>query len=307
MTASTSRDPFVAIVLLTFDQREKTLRCLESLAGVEGPRHATVVWDNGSVDGTAEALARSFPAVTVYRSPRNLGAAAGRNRAARQAIDRFGPTHLLFLDNDTIVAPDLLQKLVEPTLADPTIAQTAPKIRLLGDPDRLEMAGGARIRYWLGEAKGIGRGEIDRGQYDEACDCIAGGCTLVNVEAFERIGGFDTGFDPYGYEDMDFSLRLVEAGYRCRYVPEAVLFHEITRTFEGGGDSPRFARVKARNLLRFQQRHASIGQRLAFLAVGAPLALARQLLRGRPLMGRGFFEGAIDFAKSRLPRGNSQP
>lgn len=284
----------VGVVLLTVDQRSSTLRCLRSLARVERPPHRIVVWDNGSVDGTAEAVAREFPRVAIHRSPVNLGAAAGRNAAALVAIDRLGATHLLFLDNDTVVAPDFLEPLVTPTLDEPAVGQTVPKIRLLRDRERLEMAGGSRIRFWRGDTRGIGSGEFDHGQYDEPFDCVGGGCTLVTREAFRLVGGFDPAFDPYGYEDTDFSLRVIDAGYRCRYVPRSVIHHQVTGTLEQGRYTPRYARFKARNWLLFLRRHAPLHQQLGFFLFGAPLLLGRRLLRGEGAIVRGLLAGLRD-------------
>lgn len=296
MTASpATADVHVAVVLLTVNQREATRRCLESLAEIRDPPIRVVVWDNGSVDGTLELISRDFPDVTVSRSAENLGAAAGRNAGAALALRTNRVSHLLFLDNDTVVTPDLVRRLVDPTLIERDVAQTAPKILSLSDPRRIDMAGGARISFWRGETTGIGLGELDHGQYDQPFDCVAGGCTLVTVEAFREVGGFDTDFDPYGYEDMDLSLRILEAGYRCLYVPEAVLYHAVTQTLEGGRYTPRYARFKSRNWLLFLWRHGGWHDRWAFLLVGAPRLLARRLARGEAALGRGLLRGAADF------------
>lgn len=300
-------DVLVAAVLLTLNQREATLRCLESLVDIRDPPLRIVVWDQGSVDGTSESISRAFPDVTLHRSDRNLGAAAGRNAGASLALETFAPTHLLFLDNDTVATPDLVRRLVDPTLSDPVVTQTAPKILSLRDPERIDMAGGAQISFWRGETRGIGWGEIDLGQYDVGFDCVAGGCTLLRVEAFREVGGFDPDFDPYGYEDMDLSLRVLKAGYRCRYVPEAVLYHAVTQTLEGGQYTPLYARFKARNWLLFLWRHGAWHDRIAFLVAGAPRLLLRRLSRGETALGRGLLNGAADFWRMASGRAGKSP
>lgn len=273
----------VAAVILTVNQREDTLRCLRSLERSDADGLGIVVLDNGSNDGTADAIEREYPKVVVIRSSQNLGASAGRNRAAEAAIHHFAPEYLLFLDNDTEVRPGFLAPLLAPLEADGSLGQTAPKLLLRSDPTRIDMAGGAEIVWWRGDTTGRGRDELDRGQFDEPGPCVAGGCTLVRTTDFLAIGGFDPVFDPYGYEDMDLSLRLRARGRGCRYVPDAEILHANTQTFERGRYTPRYALRKARNWMVFLFRHAPLGDRFAFLVVGIPFLVARRI--GRVLAG----------------------
>ncbi len=108
---------------------------------------------------------------------------------------------------------------------------------------------------------------------------MAGGCTLVRTEAYLSVGGFDPIFDPYGYEDMDFSLRLQANGWGCVYVPEAEILHENTRTLETGRYTIVNAVRKARNWLLFLFRHAPPLSRLAFLLAGIPRLVLRRFGR----------------------------
>lgn len=272
----------IAVVVLTLDQRAKTLRCLASFTAVRAPTFGIWVFDNGSTDGTVEAIAGAFPEVRIHRHPTNLGVASGRNRAAEAAMAEARPDFLLFLDNDTTVTPDFLIRLVAPFAEDPRLALTTPKLRDLQRPQRLYGAGGCRIRFWRGDTRHAHYGEVDRGQYDRRAACIpSGGCVLVRSDVFCSLGGFDTVFDPYGPEDLDFGLRARRAGYSALYVPEAVVFHESRpgRTFESGVYTRRYASNRARHWLLLLHRHASIGQRVAFFLLGAPILLANLAIR----------------------------
>lgn len=275
--------PRVAVVLLTLDQREKTFRCLRSLHRMAEPRPDIVLWDNGSCDGTAEAVAREFPAVVIHHNPTNAGVASGRNAAATIALDTFAPTHLFFLDNDMEVSPDFLAPLLAPFAADARVGHTTGKIRFLGEENRLYGAGGCVLQFWRGRTGHVGYGQVDRGQFDRPHRCLpSGGCMLVRVDLFRRLGGFDTGYNPYGPEDLDFGLRMRDIGYHGVYVPESVVYHESisSRTGSGGGmRSQRYVRDKSRHWFRFMARHASLGERILFYSLGAPLGVARMLVR----------------------------
>jgi peptidoglycan/xylan/chitin deacetylase (PgdA/CDA1 family) len=90
----------VVVILLTMNQKEKTIRCLKSFRSVISPPCKIVLWDNGSDDGTAEMVRQEFPDVLVHHHPQNAGVATGRNEATKIAMNSFNPAYLLFLYND---------------------------------------------------------------------------------------------------------------------------------------------------------------------------------------------------------------
>lgn len=299
----------IAVVMLTLDQKEKTLRCLRSFRNVANPPHRILVWDNGSEDETETAVRESFPEVLFHHSPSNLGVAGGRNAAAEWAIETFDPLYLLFIDNDMVVTPGFLGPLLEPFRNDPEVAQTSSKIRFFGDPNRLNAAGGTRINFILGKSTVIGCGEIDNGQHDEPGECIAnGGCTLVRRDVFEKLGGFDPRFNPYGPEDLDFSLRLRKSGFRCLYVPSSLVYHDPSRTIVGTRyNDATYAARKAKNRMNLMLKHASLLEKAGFFLVGIPYVFFRVLFRGGRVGNlsalRGLLRGTLHYLKTALQRG----
>jgi GT2 family glycosyltransferase len=171
------------------------------------------------------------------------------------------------------------------------------------DRQRLNDGGGCRINFALGQTLPVGFGEIDHGQYDAPKPCIAcGGAMMVRASLFRDLGGFDARFDPFGPEDIDFSLRLKKAGYRALYVPAAVAYHEVSHTF-GAGYSEDYARHKARHWLLLLRRHASFWQKMSFFLVGGPVLAARVLWRegakGNWRAFLGLMRGLLDFVEAK--------
>jgi len=276
-----------AAILLGLDRLPKTRACIISLLASEGGPPRIVLLDNGSRDGTGEQVRDEFPAVHVVRSEVNLGAAQGRNVAVAAATERWHPDLLWFVDDDAEVHPGarLALERVFHAPGSVRIGAAAGKIRYPGEPPRIYVAGGSRLRLWRGDTSPRGQGELDVGQYDTREPCIPGaGLTMVRRSAFEQIGGFDRAYDPYGYQDLDFSLRLLEAGWEILYVPEALAWHERGNTLGRGGYTARYADLKRRNWLRFLRRHGGVGDRLAFWILSAPVLLirtaTRELVRG---------------------------
>ncbi len=273
----------IAVVILTVNQRERTLRCLERLYRSARPLDFDVlVWDNGSGDGTANAVSAAYPEVVVRGSTSNLGVAGGRNAAAEAARQIYRPDLLLFLDNDMAVAPGFVAALAAPFLEDTrgVVGQTQAKLRLAAAPERINDGGGCRLELWLGRSRPVGYGEVDRGQFDRRARCICcGGAMMVRADLFRRLGGFDEAFNPFGPEDVDFSLRLQAAGFESWYVPAAVAWHDVSHTFGAGNYSEEYARHRARHWMRLMRRHARAADWIGFVLVGIPLIALRVLLR----------------------------
>ena len=297
MNHSASSHKIVIVAILTYNQKEKTLKCLASLLSDEDMPFKILVWDNGSRDGTIEAVNEAFPGVLTHYSESNLGVAGGRNASAQLAIDKYEATHLLFLDNDILVESGFAGALYQPFESDPQVGQTQAKLRFAHDHSLINDGGGARISFVFWSVKPVGIGETDRGQYDTPRPCIScGGAMMVRSDVFRQLNGFDPQFGPFGPEDLDFSLRLQEAGYKSMYIPKAVGYHQVSHTF-GEGYSEEYARHKSRHWLLFMRRHARFWQKMAFYLFGAPIlavqVFIREVRRGNLGAIRGLVEGIL--------------
>lgn len=283
----------VVAIILTLNQRDRTLACLSSLLKDEAPSFQVLVWDNGSEDGTEVSVKEAFPQVMVHHHPHNLGVASGRNAAAELAIETFSPTHLLFLDNDMLVEPGFVSELLKPFLEDQQVGQTQAKLRFMYDRARINDGGGAQINFVLWQVTPVGYGETDIGQYDTVKQCVCcGGAMMVRADVFHQLGGFDSTFDPFGPEDLDFSLRLQKAGYSALYAPQAVAYHVVSHTY-GKGYSPEYARHKSRHWYAFMRRHASPAQKVGFFLLGAPYMASRAMIREARRGNIGAFQGLV--------------
>ena len=85
--------------------------CLKSLEGVEYDNFRIVVVDNGSTDGSVEYIGENYPEVIVLQNSKNLGFAAACNQGIKYSLKK-GADFVLLLNNDTVVAPDFLEKMV---------------------------------------------------------------------------------------------------------------------------------------------------------------------------------------------------
>ena len=153
----------VAAIVLNYNGREVTLEALASLTQLNYPNFDLIVVDNGSTDGSYEAIAEAFPDVIQVRTEQNLWASGGMNLGLTWALER-DYDYLLLLNNDIETDPEMLAEMVAVCEADSTVGCVGPKSYYFWDRDRLWSAGGI-IRFKESSSKERGMGEIDRGQF----------------------------------------------------------------------------------------------------------------------------------------------
>jgi len=242
--------PLVAVVL-SWNGREDTLACLASLAAAGIP---AVVVDNGSADGSADAVAASFPEVDLVRAEVNLGFAGGCNVGIRRALDA-GAEWVVLVNNDATVDPGLAPALAAAARARPDAGVLAAKVLAAEPPGTIWYAGG-RVRTWLGyNGRQEGFGEPDDRRFGELRDTerATGAAMAVSREAIEHAGLLDEELFAYA-EDVEWCLRIREAGLAVVFVPDARVTHRVSAS-TGGEASTTNLYYDTRNTIRVCERH----------------------------------------------------
>jgi GT2 family glycosyltransferase len=230
----------VSVIVVNWNGEVHLETCIASLRAQTLPNVEIVVVDNASTDGSLALLARC--AVRVLRHAENLGYGGGLNAGIRVARGRY----LFILNNDTELHPDCLAKLVAAADRWPNAGSFAPKI--LGFDDRTVIDNVGHRLYPDGLSRGRGRLEVERGQYDREDEIIvASGCAMLLRRALlADVGLFDERLFAY-CEDTDLGLRAQLAGWHCRAVPSAVVYHRYSGS--SGEYSPLKAFLVERNRL----------------------------------------------------------
>jgi GT2 family glycosyltransferase len=293
--------PHVAIVVLSWNGRDDTLGCLASLREVEHEPLDVIVVDNGSTDGTAEAVREGFPEVELVRSEENLGFAGGNDLGIQHALGR-GADHVLVLNNDVEVEPGFVSALVEEAGGRPDAGALCSKILYFEPRDRIWFAGasfdprrgyGRHVRYRERDDPA----EAEPWETDRAC----GAAMLVPRAVLEQVGDFDPELFFYA-EDTDWSLRARAVGRHHWVVPRSRIYHKVSVT-SGGENMPTPLYYGTRNTLVVCERHAPLGRlgtwRRRALVVAANLAQAlTSPKRGESV--RAVRDGWRDFRRGRL-------
>jgi len=250
---SRADQPPVDVIVLAYNHLADTLDCLASFSRLTYPNFRLILVDNGSTDGTAEAVTAQYPQVRVWRLERNIGFQGGANFGLRRSM-ADGVDYALLVSNDTTAQPDLLDELMKHA-GDDNVGLLMPKIYYAAEPDRIWSVGGD-LHPLTYEMTRKGDNQLDRGQWEQVLDrdFLVGCVLLFKRRLLETIGYFDTGFYPAYYEDVDLCLRARQAGFKLRLAPGAKLWHKVARS-HGGQGAPQERYLMARNSVRYFRKH----------------------------------------------------
>jgi len=262
----------ISVVIVNYNTRDRLLACLATLEPeLRGLASEILVVDNGSGDGSAEAVRREFPQVRVIANADNRGFSRANNQALRQAQG----DDVLLLNPDTEVRPGSVATLRIALHELPGAVGVGPKV--VRPDGRLDLAcrrSFPRPSVALARLLGLGRlfprsrwlarynltfqdpdlpGEIDAGTAAAMC---------FRLEPLAAIQFFDEAFFMYG-EDLDLCFRLKERGGRIYYVPDAVVLH-----YKGQSSVQRpklMLREFHKAMWTFYRKHYAGGWRVLFV------------------------------------------
>ena len=252
----------LSVVIVSHESRDDIVGCLDSLRALpDRVSREVIVVDNASNDGTADLVARQYPEVRLIRKRHRDGFATNANVGAVAAAGR----HVLFLNPDTVVFSDSLDRLVDHLDTHPECGVVGPRLVY---PDGRHQASARRfptpvttvvrrtpLRWLIGATSGVERHLMEDTALSDVMqvDWMLGAVVAVRREAFHAIGGFDDRFRLY-CEDIDLCWRFHEAGFRVEYLTTATVQHAL-----GELTAKRFFTVRTiwhfRSMVRFVRLH----------------------------------------------------
>ncbi|WP_168800532.1 glycosyltransferase family 2 protein [Cellulomonas telluris] len=323
MSATQGALPVRALVV-SWNGADLLRPCLDSLlAQTARDELEVVVVDNGSADGTLELLRTEYPTVRVIASPTNLGFAGG----VALGCQDFRGEAVLLLNNDAVLAPDGLERMLDVLREDAEVGAVTAKVLLAGwfCPVPPGSPGAVRARHgWVRPCPAGTPGAVrlvnstgnvvdtwgaghDRDWLapsgSEASDGdvpgFCGAAALLRWSALAEVGGFDGSLFLY-YEDTDVSYKLRRAGWRIRYASSALAEHRHAASSDER--SPLFRYYNTRNALVVVARHAPLAVVAASLARQTLGTVRATVARAEPAPVRAARRRALRDAVLRLPR-----
>lgn len=246
----------ISIILVNYNGNLDTLDCIKSIKKSNYENYNIIVVDNESKMQNYISLSNDLlhqQDVILIRSDKNLGFAGGNNIGIKYALDKLKSDYVLLLNNDTVIKEDTLSELVKAAEKFKDSGIIGGKIYYYLERNKIWYAGGyINWRRFTTFNKGIG--EIDTGQYDEIQETeFITGCTmLIKSEVIEKVGYLPEEYFMY-YEDTDYNIQAIYAGYKLYYTPKAVIYHKVSSS-TGGEESSFSIEYGTRNRRYFMKK-----------------------------------------------------
>lgn len=287
----------VSLITVNYNGLELTAAMIESIgnARLDVPVEIIVV-DNGSVNDEAAVLAERYPHIKAIRSRENLGFAGGNNLGIKEASGEY----LFFLNNDTELGPGRLQGLTDYLDYHPNVGVVCPKICFYQFPQNIQFAGYTPLSRITLRNRLIGFNREDSMDYGRIASTpyAHGAAMMVRRSVIDKAGMMPEMYFLY-YEELDWSVRIREAGFDIMYVPTLTILHKESATT--GQNSPLRTYYITRNRLVFACRNLhGIYKPLSVayqLLLALPKAVVVNLLHGNFRNARAAIRGAKDFRK----------
>jgi GT2 family glycosyltransferase len=210
-----------SVIIPNWNGQELLGPCLESLYRQDFSDFETILIDNGSRDGSVAFVRDHFPQVTIIGFGENRGFSAAVNAGILASEGRY----IALLNNDTEIDRLWLKELVATLDANPEVGSVASKVLFHSDPHTVNSAGDEFSVFGVPYQRRLMRGDRDHFNEPRYVFSACGAAALYRRELFEKIGLFDEVFFAY-QEDVDLGFRSQLAGYKCLYVPTAIVYHK---------------------------------------------------------------------------------
>ena len=272
------KQPLVSIITVNYNQAAVTASLLRSLSCLRYANYEIIVVDNASAEPTA-FLKDEFPFIIYVASPTNTGFAGGNNLGLRYAKGHY----VFFINNDTVLTPDLLTVLGSYLQAHPQCGMACPKIKFFHQPDTIQYAGCTDMHPLTSRTYAIGAMQKDNGRFDEPrkTGMPHGAAMMVPMTVINEVGTMFEDFFLY-YEELDWAARIKARGYEVHYVGAATIYHK--ESVSTGRHSPFKTYYIYRNrLLYIRRNYKGLYYFIAaafFMFISTPLHGIKHLLKG---------------------------
>lgn len=230
---NTRKTPTASIIVVTQNALSYTRRCVDSLLAHTGRRHELILVDNASTDSTTDyllELEERYNHIQVIHNDKNLGFAGGCN----VGLSASEGDHVVLLNNDVVVTDGWLDKLLDAAEKNPRVGILGPVTNTGAGIQRVPL-----VDYNEMDLKNLGgfagsMGIEHQGEVNKTTR-LAGFCLMIKRELLSRIGGLDERFGKGKFEDNDYCLRAMAAGYEALIVRSCFVHHFGSKSFEAAG------------------------------------------------------------------------
>lgn len=244
----------LAIILLNYNNVNDTLECVKSIEDYYERECTIIVVDNKSTDNSKEKLLENEHRYKLILNDVNEGFAQGNNVGIRWAI-KEGYKYIMLLNNDTLITKNSIERMMDKIGEDKNIGIISPRIMYYPEKEKIWFDGGTidwfkfiAVHYNMGDnIKSSLKNNI------EIVDFITGCCMIIRRDVIESVGYLPEEYFMY-YEDVDYCVKVKEAGYQLANVKDSIIYHKVSSS-SGGEDSPFSIKWGTRNRIIFMNKY----------------------------------------------------
>lgn len=231
-------EPLLFVIAINYNTAAHTIEMVDSVRNSDYPNLQVVVVDNCSSEEDYRQLQQISDRATVIRTDENIGFSGGNNVGLQYAI-KNGAEYAMLLNNDTTIEPGSITAMVQ-CLQSGEADVVCPKIIYYYNRDTIAYAGGELVDY-KGAVRIYGFQEQQAEQYDRKRQITfaSGCCTMMRMETWREIGLMEDKYFLY-FEDTALSAKIVKAGKKMMYVPQAVVYHKESVSTQALSDNYQY-------------------------------------------------------------------
>lgn len=260
-----SSNPFVSIVIVTWNSEKDIQDCLKSLKDQSYKNFNIIIVDNASTDNTIQVAKKTFPEAEILTQSENLFLTGANNLGITHAVTKYNSEYVMVLNPDTYTHPDLISELLKPFESNGKIGATGPKVMFWKNENE-GLINSAGLTYdGFMQAYDIGFKEEDKGQYDQQKEVfgVTGACIMYKVAMLEEVGLYDNNIKMY-LDEVELFIRAHKKDWKVVYIPTAVIGHNY---MQSTNKNKQFNRQKqmAKAWLIIALKHYPIKSKLAMV------------------------------------------
>lgn len=266
--------PDISFITICYNGFKDTCELIESLQDkVHSVSYEIIVVDNASREDEASRIRQLYPSVTAIRSDDNHGFSGGNNVGIRAAKGKY----LFFINNDTYIESDHIDRLIERLESRPEIGGVSPKIRFAFPPRHIQFAGFTPLSRITLRNNMEGFDCPDNGTFDtpHPTPYLHGAAMMIKREVIKKAGMMPEIFFLY-YEELDWSTSMTRAGYELWYDPCCTIFHKESQST--GQLSKLRTYYLTRNRLFYARRNLKGLDRIASVLYQSTIAAGKNML-----------------------------
>ncbi|MBW2998117.1 glycosyltransferase family 2 protein [Candidatus Woesearchaeota archaeon] len=262
----------VSYITVNYNGLSDTLEWIESIYDNSYSNFEIIIVDNCSKESPKLIIQKKYPTVKVIESKQNLGFAGGNNLGIQHATGEF----LFLINNDTVISDGCIEGLLETIQSQPEVGGVSPMLLYYHNKNYIQFAGFTAINPYTGRNSTLGEMEEENGQYSSVTEIpyMHGAAMFLSNKVVQDAGPIPDFYFLY-YEELDWSIRIKEKGYRLLFQPEAKVYHK--ESVSVGKDSRTKVFYMTRNRMWFMRRNYSRINYLYFFMFYTFLAMPKKL------------------------------